>query len=319
VSTKDLKCESALLDALRALTSFDPPEALPACDLQELADVLDAHGLAPLASYQLETRRIGAGAPRWFRERLLPLYQGMVNDNVFKLVTLKGALRGVDVPVVLLEGAAYVDWLYPHLAFRHVGEPRLAVRGPDGERFAEQLAEGGFGAASAGPGGHTATFGDGRIEIRIQEGLVAGRPEDQGLFERREPFPALGRTAARPAAEDALLVTVADLALTGLHASLTAFVDLRELLTLPALGEAARVEAVRSRAARARLSRALHGACALVSYFFPSVRERAAALTPVLGRAERAAVDAVVESAKDPRRLWLVRGSEAAAKLVVAP
>jgi hypothetical protein len=30
-------------------------------------------------------------------------------------------------------------------------------------------------------------------------------------------------------------------------------------------------------------------------------------------------VDAVVESAKDPARLWLVRGSEAAAKLVVAP
>ena len=309
----------ALLDALRALTSFDPPEAIPACDLQELAGVLDAHGLAPLASYHLETRRIGAGAPRWFRERLLPLYQGMVNDNVFKLLTLKGALREVDVPVVLLDGAAFVDWLYPHLAFRHVGEPRLAVRGSDGARFAERVAEGGFGAASTGPGGHTATFGDGRIEIHIQEGLVAGRPEDHGLFERREPFAALGRTAARPAAEDAILVTVADLALAGLHAPLTTFIDLRELLALPALGDPTRVEAIRSRAERARLSRALHGACALVSHFFPPAAERAAALAPALGRAERAAVDAVVESAKDPARLSLLRGSEAAAKLVLAP
>ncbi len=309
----------ALLDALRALTAFDPPEALPDCDLEELATVLDAHGLAPLASYLLETHRIGAGAPGWFRERLLPLYQGMVNDNVFKLVTLKGALREVDVPVVLLEGAAYVDWLYPHLAFRPVGEPRLAVRGSDGARFAERLAEGGFAAASTGPGGHTAAFGDGRIQLHIQEGLVAGRPEDHGLFERREPFGALGRTAARPAAEDALLVTVADLALAGLHAPLTLLVDLRELLALPTLGEPARVEAVRSRAGRAGLARALHGSCALVSHFFPSAAERAALLTPPLGRAERVAVEAVVESARDPSRLSLLRGAEAAAKLLLKP
>jgi len=309
----------ALLDALRALTAFHPPDALPACDLEELADVLDAHGLAPLASYQLETRRIGAGVPSWLRERLLPLYQGTVNDNVFKLVTLKGALREVDVPVVLLEGAAYVDWLYPHLAFRPIGEPRLAVRGTDGERFAAQLAEAGFASATAGPGGHTAVLGDGRIEIRIQEGLVAGRGDDHGLFDRREPFAAVGRTVARPAAEDALLVTVADLALAGLHAPLLVFLDLRELLREPALADAARVEAVRGRAAQAGLARALHGACALAAHFFPDVAGRAVTLSPPLGHAERAAVDAVVESAKDPARLRLPRGAEAASRLVVAP
>ncbi len=313
------KAAVALLQALRALTAFDPPESLPSCDLEELADVLDAHGLAPLASYQLETRRIGASAPTWFRERLLPIYQGVVNDNVFKLVTLKGALRSVEVPVVLLEGAAYVDWIYPHLAFRPIGGIRLAVRGTDGARFAERVAEDGFGRASTGPGGHTAAFGDGRIEIRIQEGLVAGRAEDHGLFERREAFAAIGRTAARPAAEDALLVTVADLALAGLHAPLTVFVDLRELLAVPELAGGAKAAAIRERAARAGLSRALHGACALVSHFFPATAERAGALSPALGRAERTAVDALVETAKDPARLRLVRGAEAAAKLVVAP
>src|SRR5512141_2581319 len=130
----------ALLDALRVLTAFDPPDELPPCDLAELADVLDAHGLAALASYQLESRRLGAQVPRWFRERLLPLYQGVVNDNVFRLVTLKGALKQVDVPAVLLDGAAYVDWLYPHLAFRPIGDLRLAVPAVDGARFAEQLA-----------------------------------------------------------------------------------------------------------------------------------------------------------------------------------
>ncbi len=115
-----------LLDAIRALASFDPPRELPRCDLDRLVAVLDAHGLAPLASYHLETRLIGAGVPHAFRERLLAVYTGVVNDNVFKLVTLKGALRGSGVPVVLLGAASYVDWLYPHLAFRPIGEPRLS-------------------------------------------------------------------------------------------------------------------------------------------------------------------------------------------------
>ena len=308
-----------LLEALRAITAFDPPDALPPCDLEELADVLDAHGLAPLASYQLETRRIGATVPAWFRERLLPLYQGVVNDNVFKLVTLKSALRVVEVPVVLLEGAAYVDWIYPHLAFRPIGELRLAVRGADGGVFARQLAEEGFADVTTGPGGHTAALGDGRIEIRIQEGLVAGRRDDLGLFDRSEPFPALGRTVARPSAADALLVTTAEIALGGLHAPLMSFVDVRELLATPAFAGEGLLAATRDRAAAAGLSRALHGTCSLVSYFFPSVADRASALSPVLGRAERAAVEGVVESAKDPARLRVVRGAEAAARLLVGP
>ena len=309
----------ALLDALRVLTSFDPPDTLPDCDLGELADVLDAHGLAPLASYQLESRRIGAQVPVWFRERLLPLYQGTVNDNVFKLVTLKGALRTVDVPVVALDGAAYVDWLYPHLAFRPIGEPRLAVRGTDGARFAEAMAEAGFGSVTAGEGGHTAAFGDGRIEIRIQEGLVSGREGDHGLFERTHPYAVLGPTVARPAADDALLVTVADLAEMGLHAPLLLYVDVRELVSSPELRHPGRIEAVKRRATDAGLERALHGACALVGRFFPDAKPFADALAPALGAAARVAVHAVVESASDPAKLRVVRGEQAAARRIIGP
>jgi hypothetical protein len=309
----------ALLDALRALTAFDPPEALPECDAAELGDVLDAHGLASLASYQLESRRIGATAPQALRERLLPLYQGTVNDNVFRLVTLKGALREVDVPVVLLGGAAYVDWLYPHLAFRPLGELRLAVRGDDGARFAEALAGAGFSSVTSGEGGHTATLGDGRIEIAIQEGLAAGAADAHGLFERRVPFPALGKTAARPAAEDALLASVAEIAAQGLFAPLLLYVDMRELLRLPELAEPARRDAIVERAAAAGLARALFGALALTRHFFPEVAERAEALSPALGRAEQAVVQAIVERAGDPRRMRLPRGADAAARAVVAP
>ena len=119
----------ALLDALRALTALAPPPSLPDCDLAVLGDVLEAHGLAPMASYHLETTRLGSGVPESFRERLLSSYQGVVNDNVLKLVSLRNALKlAPDVPVVLLDAAAYVDWLYPHMAFRPVIDARKCTR-----------------------------------------------------------------------------------------------------------------------------------------------------------------------------------------------
>ncbi|HEX7624754.1 MAG TPA: nucleotidyltransferase family protein [Anaeromyxobacteraceae bacterium] len=309
----------ALLDALRALTSFDPPPELPPCDLEELAELLDAHGLAPLASYQLESRRLGAGVPMALRERLLPLYQGAVNDNVFKLMTLKGILRQVDVPTVVLGAASYLDWIYPHLAFRPVGELTLAVRGADGARFAAALAEVGFTAVGTGSGGHTATFDDGRLPLHIQEGLLAGRGEEHGLFDDTVPLPALGTLAVRAAAGSAILHAVGELARAGLYASLLAYLDLRELLLLPELAEAGSLASVRDRARAAGLDRALYGACALVAHYFPQAMERASALSPELGRAERAAVQAIVESAGDPAKLRVARGAEAAARLLLSP
>jgi hypothetical protein len=306
-----------LLDAVRALASFDPPRALPPCDLDELGDLLDAHGLAPLASYHVETRLLGAGLPDRFRERLLAVYQGVVNDNVFKLVTLKGALREVTVPVVALGATAYLDWLYPHLAFRPVGDPRLLVRGDDGARFAEQVRPE-LTLSGAAPGGHEATFTNGKFDVRIQEGLVRGKADDHGLLARGERLPAMGPTVLRPSLADALLLAVADLAAEGLYAALLEYVDLRELVRRAGADPDA-AAAVRALAPPAGLGRALFGALEVLARLFPEVAREAEALRPALGGAERAAVLAVAEQASDPRKLRVLRGAVTAARAVVAP
>jgi hypothetical protein len=303
-----------LLPALRAVTAFEPPPALPPCDLDALAHVLVAHGLAPLASWQVEHTRLGAGLPDGFRETLLGIYQGTVNDNVLRMVTLRNALKDArHVPVVLLDGAMAVDWLYPHMAWRPVSDLRLAVRGRDGAAFAAAVARG-LELDRTGEGGRTAVFTDGQLEIQLQEGLWAGAPEDERLFARARPYPAFGPLAARPAPEEALLCTVGDLAQAALWAPLIKYVDLRELLRLPL--DAA---AIRTRAAEVGLSRALHGACTLVAHYFPGVEAAASALRPTLSSVERLALEPVVEGARDPARLRHLRGAEAAARLVVAP
>ncbi|HEU4383748.1 MAG TPA: nucleotidyltransferase family protein [Anaeromyxobacteraceae bacterium] len=306
-----------LLDAIRALCEIDPPHRLPPCDLGELADVLVAHGLAPMASYHVENRLVGAGLPDAFRERLLTVYQGVVNDNLYRVLSLRSVLReAAGVPAVLLDGAAYADWLYPHLAFRPLGDLRLSVRGEDGARFAEAASRAGFALEETGPGGRTATFGDGKIRLAIQEGLWPGAAADPGLFERARPHPAFGKSVARPAPEDALVGAVAGQALLGLYAPLHTFVDLRQLLRLePGLD----VALVARRAQVLGLERALYGSMTLLAHFFPDVGERARSLRPALGAAERMAVEAVVESARDPVRLRHLRGAEAAARAVVAP
>jgi hypothetical protein len=304
----------ALLDAIRALTAFEPPPALPDCDLEELVHVLTAHGLAPLASYQVEHTRLGAGLPSSFREALLGQYQGVVNDNVLKLVGLRGSLRAApEVPVVLLEAAAYVDWLYPHMAFRPVGDLRIALRGADGARFAAAVKEH-LTVDRVEQGGRVAVFTDGRVTLTVQEGLWPGGPEDAPLFDRRLLHPAFGPSAARPSPEDALLASVGDQAVSGLLMPLITFVDLRELVRMRLDGAY-----VRERAAALGLSRALYGSCQLVSFFFPEVSPAAAALRPELPAAQRLAVDRLVETARDPARLRHLRGTEEVARLVVAP
>jgi hypothetical protein len=303
-----------LLPAIRALAAFEPPKALPECDLDALARVLVAHGLAPLASYQVEHTRLGAGLPDGFRETLLGVFQGTVNDNVLRLVTLRNVLKAVpEVPVVLLDGAAAVDWLYPHMAWRPVSDLRLAVRGRDGAAFAAGVGPG-LRLERTGEGGRTAVFTDGHVELSLQEGLWAGGPEDEPLFARAVPAPAFGPRAGRPSPEDALLCTVGDLARDALWAPLIRYVDLRELLRLP-------LDAglVRSRAAAAGLSRALHGAVALVGWYFPEVEAAAEAVRPALPAVERLALEQVIDAARDPSRLRHLRGAEAAARLLVAP
>ncbi len=304
----------ALLEAIRALSSFDPPSSLPECDLEELAHVLTAHGLAPLASYQVEHTRIGADLPASFREALLGQYQGVANDNVLKLVGLRGSLRAApEIPVVLLEAAAYVDWLYPHMVFRPVGDLRIALRGVDGERFAAAVKDQ-LTLDRTEEGGRVAVFTDGRVTVSAQEGLWPGGPPDDLLFTRRLPHRAFGPSAARPSPEDALLAAVGDQAVHGLLTPLITFVDLRELVRLPLDGGY-----VRERAGAAGLLRALYGVCRLLAHFYPEVAARADALRPELSAAERIAVDRVVDAASDPARLRHLRGTENVARLLVAP
>jgi hypothetical protein len=305
---------SDLLPAIRALTAFEAPPALPPCDLEALAPVLVAHGLAPLASYQVEHTRLGIGLPEGFRETLLGIYQGTVNDNVLRVVTLRNLLKDArEVPVVLLDGAAFVDWIYPHLAWRPVSDLRLAVRGRDGAAFADAVSAG-LKLLRTGAGGRTAVFSDGQLEVTLQEGLWAGGPEDEPLFARATPCPAFGPKAGRPAREEALLCALGDLAQAGLWAPLLRYLDVRELIR-PGLDAAY----LRSRAAAAGLSRALHGAAVLTAFYFPEVASQAEALLPGLGALERLALEPVIDAARDPARLRHLRGTEEAARLLLAP
>lgn len=305
---------SDLLPAIRALASFDPPAELPPCDLDALQPVLIAHGLAPLASYHIEHTRLAVGLPDAFREALLAVFQGTVNDNVLKLVTLRNVLKDAPgVPVVLLDGASYVDWLYPHMAWRPVSDLRLAVRGADGPAFAAATAAG-LRLERTEHDGRVAIFSDGHIEVTLQEGLWPGGAEDAPLFERAVPYKAFGPRAGRPAPEEALLCAAGDLGQAGLWAPLLRYLDFRELLRLGA--DAGHVKA---RAAALGLSRALYGACALTAWFFPEVAAEADRLRPALGPVERAALEPVIDAARDPARLRHLRGTDRAARLLVSP
>jgi hypothetical protein len=216
---------------------------------------------------------------------------------------------------VLLGAAAYLEWLYPHMAFRPVGDLRVAVAAEDGPRFAERLgATLNLQLVRTEHAATTAVFTDGALTLTMQEGLWPGAAPDAPLFERARPYRTFGPSARRPAAEEAILSTVAEQALLGLHAPLVTYVDLRELLLGPH-----DPGYVKERAAALGLSRALHGATLLVSHYFPETEEAAARLRPELGLAERVAVGRVVEAAKDPARLRQLRGADAAARMVVAP
>jgi hypothetical protein len=303
-----------LLEALRALSAFDAPAALPAVDPALLGDLLDAHGLAPLASWHLEHARVGASAPEALRERLLTAYQGVVNDNLEKVMGLRGLLREVEgLRIVLLDAAAYLDWLYPHLAFRPLGDVRLGVSAEDGSRLIERLS-GEAKVVRLEHEGRTAVLVSDKVKVTMQEGLWAGGAADGPLFERARRHPVFGPSAYRPSPEDALLSTVAEQALLGLFAPLVTFVDVRELLKEP-------LDApyLAARAAALGLDRALHGATLLVAHYFPETAEAAARVRPALGTAERIAVERIVEAAKDPAKLRHVRGAEEAARAVVAP
>jgi len=173
---------------------------------------------------------------------------------------------------------------------------------------------GGFRVVRAAEDGRTAVLSDGQLELALQEGLWPGGAEDDALFTRATPCPAFGPRASRPAREEALLCAVGDLAQAGLWAPLIRYLDVRELVR-PGLDAAY----VRRRAEAAGLARALFGAMVLLAHFFPDVAAQAAALRPELPALERLALEPVIEAARDPARLRHLRGTEQAARMLVAP
>jgi hypothetical protein len=321
---------------LAALTSFDGevPELsdLSALDWATLAEVAERHGLAPIVSYQLEYRWPGRfNAPGWLRERLLPIYQGILADSVYKLVQLKQLLSHAGMPNVILLGAAGVaDAFYPHIAFRPVPDLELLVRGAEIPDAIRAFAEGNFRLQSD-PRGETVTVGDNRISVQLHRGVPGyARPgaEAAALFERNVPALPYGKRAFRLAPEDAFLATVAGLATEAFQVPRIQLVDLREMALRgarggegfwdPQGGAVLDVELLRSRVRDGELRRALSCALELLAIFFPEVAESARSLSPDLPARTRATLSRfVVAPAIDPRRKSSWRGAQAIRRAVL--
>lgn len=316
--------ETELNRALAALTRFEggAPELPAGLDWGLLAEVCERHGLAPIVSYQLEYRWPGRfGAPDWLRERLLASYQGILSDNVFKLVQLKQALSLEGMPeVVLLGAAAAADAFYPHIAFRPVPELELLVRGRDLAR-----AQGAFAERSFQPIGQTATdllLGDGRLTLRLATalpGLAPSAADVEALFARKVPALPYGPRAFRLGPEDAFLSAVAALAREAFQVARVELVDLREMVSRgargsegfwdPGGGRPLDVAALRASARGGELQRALHCALEILAELFPETAAAAADLRPELPARTRALLSrAVVKPALDPRRRSVIRG-----------
>jgi hypothetical protein len=319
---------------LAQVVRFDPPRGIEAPDDWEaVVRFLVHHGLAGIAAYNLEYRIHGAGAPQRVKDALLGFHQGTVNDNVYKLVTLQGALAGVEAPVVFLDGAAFADTLYPHIGFRAVPEFRFLVREEDRAEVERRLGERGFVPApegSAGPGepgepdpdGPAAVLWNTRFYLKLYTRLLPGGGE-AGLFDRAIRAKAYGPGARRPAGEDALLLQVLSLARRGFAVPLVQLVDLRELIRADTgfrEGPGAPLDpvVVRERAREVGAERALYAGLELVRWYFPEMAERVAPFVPALGAAQRALLDAaVIGPAKDPERERQVRGLDRLVRLLV--
>lgn len=306
---------------LAALTRFSPSSTIedpPNWD--EAVPFLARHGLAGIAAYNLQYRMPLANAPESAKDMLLGYMQGISGDTVFKLVTLKNLTKVTEGrKLVLLDGGAFGDTLYPHVAFRAVPELRLLVDPAEldalevamrDEQFVEMEAD------EPDPDEPAKVLFNDRFYAKLYTRFLPTRGEEAGLLERAIPAKAFGQGVCRLEAEDALLVHVLSMARRAFVVPLIYFVDLREMVNgeaSPVLGRGPGApldrEVLLERAKRFGVEKALWAGLELTAHFHPDVAERALALQPSLGLSTRTLLEtAVVAPAKDLTRERQLRG-----------
>lgn len=311
----------SMLELFRLLSSFEPPRVdLRDAPWERYADWAIAHGLAPLAAYNLEYRLPSSRAPEWVRDRLLSIYQGTANDNVMKLVNFKRAIDQLEGRRVALFGAAtYAEALYPHVAFRPVIDLRLLVPKAALEPFANYLRNSQFRPfdGPADPLKADKVLTDTRTLVFLHGGLVGDAVEDEGLLTRAMPLKVYGPSVRQLELEDALLVHAMMLARAGFEAPFIELVDLRELvLGAPSVaGPYSRppdADTLLRRAAAWKVERGLYAALALVERLFPECAQAVAHLKPSLSLPVRELLERLVVAPKaDLERTHAFRGEEA--------
>lgn len=296
-----------LLTLFRTLSSFAPARGTSLKDApwESFVDWTIAHGLGPLAAYNLEYRLAGAGAPEWVRERLLSVYQGTLNDNVMKLVSFKRAVTELQGRKLLLFGAASnAEALYPHAAFRPVTELHLLLKRNEPEGFAGYLKRNGFVklAGSEGAEGSEFAVSDDHATLLLYSGFLGEGREavEAEILGRAIPTRVYGPSVSRPDVEDAVLLAVYEQAKAGFEVPFITFVDLRELLLgAPSLvgpysEKPPKAEVLRERAKAMGLERALYASLSVTARLFPETEALAKAALPKLGLGTRKLLDAVL-------------------------
>lgn len=311
----------SLQELVRTLASFAPARTdLSQAPWEAYVDWALGQGLAPLAAYNIEYRLGQSGTPQWARDRLLSVYQGGLNDNVMKLVNFKQVMSDLEGRRVVLFGAAvFAEALYPHVAFRPVGELRLFVAAADAEPLTGFLSKEGFKPAKPEGGdalGAQQALSDGRTQVLIHTALFGNEAFDRAALDRAQAFKVMGPSIFRLAPEDALLAVAALQRNAGFEVPCIEWVDVRELvLGAPSVGGrwARLLEGplVLERAAAVGLERALWTTLTCAQRLFPEIENAVAPLLPSLSvPAREMLLRAVVNPVTELGRTQAIRGAD---------
>ncbi len=299
---------------LADVTRFDPPKHIDAPpDWDEAVQVLAHHGLAPIAAYNLNYRMPETDCPDFAKEMLLGFFQGISSDNVFKFVMLKNLVGSLGVQVAMLDGAAFAENLYPHIAFRPVPELKLLVPREDVPMIMEAMREERFVDVEPDepdPEAPAVTLFNERFYTKLFTSILPNEKAMPGLFERAVAAKAYGASVTRLAAEDALVVHALTLARHGFAVPLVQLIDLREMVKGESPmafrggpGAAIDPKVVKERAKAFGAERALWAALEILVHYHPEVEDQARAMQPDLSFASRKLLEtAVVVPAYDYMR-----------------